>query len=99
MGSPPTRRWPTCWPRSPARCPTPGSDEQGTTRTSNAGEGPARAGPSAVMRGCGMALTLRIMTEPQQGASYDDQLAVARTAEEAGFDAYFRSDHYQAFVG
>ena len=46
-----------------------------------------------------MALTLRIMTEPQQGASYDDQLAVARTAEETGYDAYFRSDHYQAFVG
>jgi F420-dependent oxidoreductase-like protein len=46
-----------------------------------------------------MPLTLRIMTEPQQGASYDDQLAVARTAEESRFDAYFRSDHYQAFVG
>lgn len=43
-----------------------------------------------------MPLTLRIMTEPQQGASYDDQLAVARTAEETGFDAYFRSDHYLA---
>jgi F420-dependent oxidoreductase-like protein len=41
-----------------------------------------------------MPLTLRIFTEPQQGASYDDQLAVARTAEELGFDAYFRSDHY-----
>jgi F420-dependent oxidoreductase-like protein len=39
-------------------------------------------------------MDLRIMTEPQQGASYDDQLAVARTAEEAGFDAYFRSDHF-----
>jgi alkanesulfonate monooxygenase len=37
---------------------------------------------------------LRIFTEPQQGATYDDQLAVARTAEAAGYDAFFRSDHY-----
>ena len=37
---------------------------------------------------------LRIFTEPQQGASYDQLLAVARTAEESGFDAFFRSDHY-----
>lgn len=37
---------------------------------------------------------LRIFTEPQQGASYDDLLAVARLAEELGFDAFFRSDHY-----
>jgi F420-dependent oxidoreductase-like protein len=41
-------------------------------------------------------MDLRIMTEPQQGASYDDQLAVARTAEDAGFDAFFRSDHFLA---
>ena len=39
-------------------------------------------------------MKLRIFTEPQQGASYDDLLAVARVAEEAGFDAFFRSDHY-----
>lgn len=38
---------------------------------------------------------LRIFTEPQQGASYADLLAVARTAETAGFDAFFRSDHFQ----
>jgi F420-dependent oxidoreductase-like protein len=37
---------------------------------------------------------LRIFTEPQQGASYDQLLSVARTAEECGFDAFFRSDHY-----
>jgi F420-dependent oxidoreductase-like protein len=36
----------------------------------------------------------RIFTEPQQGASYDDLLKVATTAEAAGFDAFFRSDHY-----
>jgi F420-dependent oxidoreductase-like protein len=39
---------------------------------------------------------LRIFTEPQQGATYDDQLNVARTAEAAGYDAFFRSDHYLA---
>ena len=39
-------------------------------------------------------MLLRIFTEPQQGASYDDQLAVARKTEECGFDAFFRSDHY-----
>ncbi|HEX3706751.1 MAG TPA: TIGR03560 family F420-dependent LLM class oxidoreductase [Mycobacteriales bacterium] len=37
---------------------------------------------------------LRIFTEPQQGASYDQLLTVARTAEAAGFGAFFRSDHY-----
>ncbi len=39
-------------------------------------------------------MQLRIFTEPQQGASYDDQLAVAKKTEECGFDAFFRSDHY-----
>ncbi|MGH9193767.1 MAG: LLM class flavin-dependent oxidoreductase, partial [Acidimicrobiales bacterium] len=39
-------------------------------------------------------MTLRVFTEPQQGASYDDQLAVAREAERLGFDAFFRSDHF-----
>jgi F420-dependent oxidoreductase-like protein len=37
---------------------------------------------------------LRIFTEPQQGATYDQLLAVARTAEDEGFDAFFRSDHF-----
>lgn len=44
-------------------------------------------------------MQLRIFTEPQQGASYDDLLAVARTTEELGFDAFFRSDHYLAMGG
>ena len=39
-------------------------------------------------------MQLRIFTEPQQGASYDDLLAVAKTTEECGFDAFFRSDHF-----
>jgi alkanesulfonate monooxygenase len=42
-------------------------------------------------------MDLRIFTEPQQGASYDDQLAIARLTEELGFDAFFRSDHYIRF--
>lgn len=41
-----------------------------------------------------MPVALRIFTEPQQGATYDDLLAVARDAEALGFDAFFRSDHY-----
>jgi F420-dependent oxidoreductase-like protein len=41
-----------------------------------------------------MPLTLRVFTEPQQGASYDDLLTVAREAERLGFDAFFRSDHF-----
>jgi F420-dependent oxidoreductase-like protein len=39
-------------------------------------------------------MDLRIFTEPQQGATYDDLLAVARRTQEDGFDAFFRSDHY-----
>jgi len=39
-------------------------------------------------------MELRIFTEPQQGASYDDLLAMARTAERCGYGAFFRSDHY-----
>ncbi|MFI6425600.1 LLM class F420-dependent oxidoreductase [Promicromonospora sp. NPDC050880] len=43
-----------------------------------------------------MTLDLRIFTEPQQGATYDDQLAVAQATERLGFSAFFRSDHYLA---
>jgi alkanesulfonate monooxygenase len=39
-------------------------------------------------------MELRIFTEPQQGASYDDLLAMALTAERCGYGAFFRSDHY-----
>jgi F420-dependent oxidoreductase-like protein len=42
---------------------------------------------------------VRIFTEPQQGATYDDLLRVARTTEECGFDAFFRSDHYLTMGG
>jgi len=39
-------------------------------------------------------MDLRIFTEPQQGATYDELLAVAQAAERLGFSAFFRSDHY-----
>jgi F420-dependent oxidoreductase-like protein len=40
-----------------------------------------------------------LMTEPQQGLSYDEILALADTAEDAGIEAFFRSDHYSSFPG
>jgi F420-dependent oxidoreductase-like protein len=39
-------------------------------------------------------MLLRIFTEPQEGATYDQLLQVAKVTEETGFDAFFRSDHY-----
>jgi len=39
-------------------------------------------------------MRMRVLLEPHHGASYDQILALARTTEEAGFDAFFRSDHY-----
>jgi F420-dependent oxidoreductase-like protein len=44
-------------------------------------------------------MDLRIFIEPQQGASYADQLRVAKAAEDLGFDAFFRSDHFLAMGG
>lgn len=43
-------------------------------------------------------MRLRIFLEPQQGATYEDQLAVARATEDLNFDALFRSDHF-LFMG
>ncbi len=40
-----------------------------------------------------------LMTEPQQGISYEEVLALALTAEAAGFEGFFRSDHYTSFPG
>lgn len=39
-------------------------------------------------------MKLRVFTEPQQGATYSQLLALARATEDLGFDAFFRSDHY-----
>ncbi|MDT4893347.1 MAG: hypothetical protein QOE97_2382 [Pseudonocardiales bacterium] len=44
-------------------------------------------------------MDLRIFTEPQLGASYDDLARVARATEDLGFDAFFRSDHYLTMDG
>lgn len=44
-------------------------------------------------------MDFRVFVEPQQGASYDDQVAVAKAAEALGFSAFFRSDHYVAMSG
>lgn len=44
-------------------------------------------------------MDFRVFVEPQQGATYSDQLAVARAAESLGYSAFFRSDHYLAMSG
>lgn len=44
-------------------------------------------------------MDFRVFVEPQQGASYADQLAVAQAAEALGYSAFFRSDHYLAMSG
>jgi alkanesulfonate monooxygenase len=44
-------------------------------------------------------MRFRIFVEPQEGATYAEQLALAQLAEELGFDAFFRSDHYISFTG
>ncbi|MFQ6142241.1 LLM class F420-dependent oxidoreductase [Streptomyces seoulensis] len=44
-------------------------------------------------------MDLRIFTEPQQGATYDTLLTVAKATEDLGFDAFFRSDHYLRMGG
>jgi F420-dependent oxidoreductase-like protein len=44
-------------------------------------------------------MELRVFTEPQQGATYDDLLDVALEAERLGFGAFFRSDHYLSMGG
>lgn len=41
-------------------------------------------------------MDFRVFVEPQQGATYSQQLAVAQLAESLGFSAFFRSDHYLA---
>ncbi len=41
-------------------------------------------------------MRFRVFTEPQQGATFEQQLAMAQTAERLGFDGWFRSDHFLA---
>ena len=40
-------------------------------------------------------MQLRVMTEPQEGATYHDLLGIAQEAERLGFNGFFRSDHFQ----
>lgn len=44
-------------------------------------------------------MRLAVMTEPQQGLSYDDLRRTVQHAEAEGFEAFFRSDHYGSFPG
>ncbi len=44
-------------------------------------------------------MRLCVFTEPQQGASYDDLLRVARHTQDCGFEGFFRSDHYLTMGG
>ena len=44
-------------------------------------------------------MDLRIFTEPQEGATYEDIVAAARATEDLGYDGFFRSDHYLAIFG
>jgi F420-dependent oxidoreductase-like protein len=39
-------------------------------------------------------MRLRVLLEARHGATYEQLLAMARAAEDSGFDAFFRSDHY-----
>jgi alkanesulfonate monooxygenase SsuD/methylene tetrahydromethanopterin reductase-like flavin-dependent oxidoreductase (luciferase family) len=56
-------------------------------------DGGKQVGPDALYN---RGVQLRITVEPQQGFSYEEVLAAAQTAEECGFDGFFRSDHYHA---
>src|SRR5262245_3228775 len=77
------------------RMRSPTQFDSATTR-SQSRTAPQRSGGPRDRTGL---MRFRIFTEPQEGASYDDLLAVARLAEDLGFDAFFRSDHYMGFFG
>lgn len=70
-------------PRHALRCRTPSR-----ARVTEAGH------PVATLP----AMDLRIFTEPQNGASHADLLAVAQATREGGFSAFFRSDHVLTMV-
>lgn len=44
-------------------------------------------------------MRLALMIEGQEGVTWEDWQALARAAEEGGFDALFRSDHYVGLMG
>ncbi|WP_305786152.1 LLM class F420-dependent oxidoreductase [Symbioplanes lichenis] len=41
-------------------------------------------------------MRVSLFIEPHRGATYDDQLRLARHAEDAGFEGLLRADHYQS---
>jgi F420-dependent oxidoreductase-like protein len=75
--------------RSPQQCSKP-------EQSINAEE---RRDPPAALVSLEVVMRYALMIEPQQGCSYEDQLAVARRAEAAGFETLLRSDHYDSFPG
>jgi F420-dependent oxidoreductase-like protein len=44
-------------------------------------------------------MRLCVMVEGQEGVTWEDWLALARTSEEYGYEALFRSDHYGPVIG
>jgi F420-dependent oxidoreductase-like protein len=44
-------------------------------------------------------MRVSLFIEPHRGATYDDQLRLARHAEDAGFEGFVRADHYQSMGG
>src|SRR3954468_2378789 len=64
-------------------------------RGHNHAASPCATAPADTLTG----VDLRIFTEPQQGATYDDLLRVARATEDCGYDAFFRSDHFLSMGG
>ena len=85
-------------PRQRGRRGGDGSDNgcpgRGQRLSGAAGRRDVPARPSTGSEGRESSVKLRVLMEPRHGATYDQILALARTTEEAGFDAFFRSDHY-----
>jgi hypothetical protein len=44
-------------------------------------------------------MKIGIVIEGQMGLTYGQQLALAQRAESLGFDAFYRTDHYESFPG
>lgn len=44
-------------------------------------------------------MKIGIVVEGQMGLTYAQQLALAQRAESLGFDAFYRTDHYESFPG